>query len=142
MGMYNDLGGSIGAQTTHQAKTDIAILLDEKCSKYHDGYQTFKLQGMVPLQPDTPIATEQQIDLSKLLNEDAGFITNTITKAACVKYHLPRAVRREYPKKIIPPGTAFVVEFVGGDITKGVITRLILDKSANIELGDMNEVVK
>lgn len=141
MGMYSDLGGSIGAQTTQQAKSDTAILLDEKCSKYHDGYQTFKLQGITPLQPDTPIVTEQKLNLNNLMNEDTSFVSNTVTKAAVVKLHLPRAIRREYPAKIIPPGTAFNVEFIGGDIMKPIITRLILDKSANVELGDMNEVV-
>ena len=118
MALMSDLGGALGAQTTQQAKSDTAILLDERCSKYGDGYQTFKLQGMTALQPDTPKVVEQQIDTSKLMNEDTSFINFTVTKAACVKLHLPRSVRRQHNKKIIPPGTMFNVEFIGGDITK------------------------
>ena len=135
MGMYKNTGESLGNDATSQATTDIAILLDERTCRYGNGYATFRLQSTTGLQPNTPIITEQILDLSNLMNADQSFVSGRVTKAACVKLKLPREIRRSFKTKFIPPGSMFIVEFSNNVFTKPVIIARKDDESACVEVG-------
>ena len=140
MSMMTNTGGYIGTQANDHATTDVAILLDDRTSRYDDGYATFKLQSTTGLQPNTPIPTEQTLDLTNLMNAES-LTVNKVTKAACVKLKLPRYIRRQFKTKIIPPGTAFDCTFMGNDYTKPIITGIHEDPTGSVNLdGKMNEI--
>lgn len=140
MAMMTNTGGGITDQATDHATTDVAILLDERTSRYGDGYASFKLQSTTGLQPNTPIPTEQTLDLSNLMNAEP-LTVNKITKASCLKLKLPRYIRRQFKSKIIPAGTAFDCTFMGNDYSKPVITGIHEDPTGSVSLdGKMNEL--
>lgn len=140
MSLVEDVGGYIGHKASSQATTDIAILLDDRTCRYGDGDATFRLQSTTGLQPNTPVLTEQNLNLANLMNEDQSFVTNPVIKAACMKIKLPKSIRRTFRTKFIPAGTMFVVNFTGNDYSKPVIVARIDDDGAHVEIGNkLNE---
>ena len=134
MGMMQDTGSS---QLTNLVQgDDVAILMDDHVDKYHPGIQTFKLQSITGLQPNTTVVTTQEIDISRILNEDTSFLSLPVNKAACVKLKLPREHTRNFPKKFIPVGTRFLVSYTGGDISKPVIVGREFDDEIEDEIVD------
>ena len=139
MAMMTSTGGGITDQATEHATTDVAILLDERTSRYGDGYATFRLQSTTGLQPNTPIPTEQTLDLTNLMNAEP-FVVNKVVKAACVKLKLPRYIRRQFKTKYIPPGTTFDCTFLGNDYSKATKTGVHEDPTGSVKLdGKINE---
>ncbi len=133
MGMMQNTGGGLTDQATNLVQgNDIAILMDDHVDKYHPGIQTFKLQSITGLQPNTRSVTTQELDLSKLRNENTSFFSMPVNKAATVKLKLPREITRNFPAKFIPVGTRFLVSYTGGDISKPVIIGREFDEDADI----------
>ena len=97
--------------------TEIAILTTT-CDKYNPGKQSFYLQSLVPQQPRTPIEILTTVSTNNLENEDTSMMNGNATFGSNIIIDLPKDVARFYPKKFIPPGTRFLVSFIGGDITK------------------------
>ena len=88
--------------------TEVAILLDDYVNKYHPGLQ----ENSRALYKTTPT-------LPNLMNKDSSAIKlNEVQYSAVVQLQLPREVTRNYPKKYIPAGTRFIVQFISNDITK------------------------
>ena len=133
MSLMQDAGGSATSQATSLVQgNDIAILMDDHVDKYHPGIQTFKLQSITGLQPNTRIVTTQNLDLSRLMNADTSMFTLPVNKAAVVKLKLPREITRNFPAKFIPVGTRFLVSYTGGDISKPVIIGREFDEDADV----------
>mgnify|MGYP007069502157 CR=1 FL=1 len=102
--------------------SEIAILMTT-CNKYNPGTQTFYLQTLNPMQDKDTSSTTTPADASNIMNKDSSALGMTqINVASTIDLDLPKDIARWYPKKWIPPGTRFVVTFVGGDITKPQIT--------------------
>lgn len=138
MSMVEDVGGYIGHQASMQISTDIAILLDDRTCRYGDGVATFKLQSLTGLQPNTPVLTEQTLNLDNLMNEDQNFTVHPVIKSACMKIKLPKSIRRTFRTKFIPPGTMFLVQF--NDTRKPIIIGRYDDDGAHVEIGNkLNE---
>ena len=55
------------------------------------------------------------------IKETVDGSTASVICASNLLLELPKEVARNYPKKFIPPGTRFLVAFIGGDLTKPVI---------------------
>lgn len=141
MAMSVSTGGYITEQASDHATTDIAILLEE-VNKYGDGFAIFRLQSNTGLQPNTPVLTKQTLDLTNLMNADNNFTTFPVTKAACIKIKLPRAIRRQFRTKFIPPGTRFICNFTNNDLSKPIIIGIEYEASADVEIGGkVNEEV-
>lgn len=99
--------------------TEVAILLDDYVNKYHPGLQTFRLQVTAGLQENSRALYKTTPTLPNLMNEDSSAIKlNEVQYSAVVQLQLPREVTRNYPKKYIPAGTRFIVQFISNDITK------------------------
>lgn len=134
MAMSSGAGGHIVDQTSDNATTDIAILLSE-ASRYGEGYEVFRLQSNTGLQPNTPVLTQQTLNLSNLMNEEINFTVDTVTKAACIKIKLPRSIRRQFKTKFIPPGTRFICNFTNNDLSKPIIIGIEYEDTASVEIG-------
>ena len=67
--------------------------------------------------PPVPITT------INIANKDKGQIAvNSYASYGIFYIMLPKSIALTYPKKYIPVGTEFIVTFIGGDITKPMIT--------------------
>lgn len=98
--------------------TEVAILMTT-CNKYTPGKQTFYLQSMVPMKDKSNTITSESNSGTALDNketEDIGL--SEANTSSTIILEVPREVTRNYPKKWIPPGTRFLINFSGGDITK------------------------
>lgn len=103
--------------------TEVAVLM-KTTNKYKPGKVPFYLQALTPSKAKTN--QTETINLtqatSTLGNTDTSALgTSEITTGSTLMIELPREVARNYPKKWIPQGTRFLVNFIGGDLTKPVI---------------------
>ena len=87
--------------------------LTTTCNKYHPGKQTFYIPALNPMNSRPNDTTE--------VKENINGSAISVTRASNLLLELPKEVARNYPKKFIPPGTRFLVCFIGGDLTKPVI---------------------
>ena len=94
--------------------TEIAELV-YVTNKYYPGVQEFRIKSLVTGDKDAILYNNKR----NLTNKDSNMIgISTTTESSTIKINLPKQHTINYPKKFIPPGTRFIVNFVGGDITK------------------------
>ena len=96
---------------------EVAILTST-CNKYKPGKQTFYLPTLTPTKEKSRELTPVPSDNQNLENKDSDITTTEAIQGSNILIDLPKEVARWYPKKWIPPGTRFLVKFIGGDITK------------------------
>lgn len=99
--------------------TEIAELTTT-CNKYHPGKQTFYLPSLNPMNERPNSVTTVQ-ESPNLENADSTAKGTSVECGSNLVLELPKEIARNYPKKFIPPGTRFLVTFVGGDISKPMI---------------------
>lgn len=103
--------------------TEVAILM-QTTNKYNPGKVPFYLQALTPSKAKTleNQTTSLTQTVSGLANTDVSALgTSDITTGSTITIELPREVTRSFPTKWIPQGTRFLVNFIGGDLTKPVI---------------------
>jgi len=104
--------------------TEIAELV-YVTNKYYPGIQEFRIKALVTGKTNQVIhnvaSNIQNLD-SKMLGIDKT------EKSTMLKIKLPKEHTINYPDKFIPPGTRFIVNFIGGDISKPLIVGRIDDR--------------
>lgn len=104
-------------QTLDTRYSEIAELM-YVTNKYYPGVQEFKINALVT---DKYSTTTQNTKINitnkdnSMLGIDQTIRTNTL------KIKLPKEHTINYPDKFIPPGTNFIVNFIGGDISRPLI---------------------
>jgi len=96
---------------------EIALLVST-CNKYEPGEQKFYLQSVTPLKDGAGQDSSVTVSNNNLTNKDSSSGTSSTSTSSSITLTLPKDISRWYPKKWIPPGTRFIVAFIGGDITK------------------------
>ena len=99
--------------------TEVAVLTST-CNKYHPGMQTFYLQSMNPMNTKSKDKSTVNIDNSNLQNKESTE-ASSLEYGSNIELEMPKEVARNFPTKFIPPGTRFLLSFIGGDLTKPVI---------------------
>ena len=95
--------------------------LTTTCNKYHPGKQTFYIPSLNPMNSRPNTVTTLQDTTKNIRNANNTTTSATIECGSNIVLELPREIARSYPKKFIPPGTRFLVSFIGGDLSKPVI---------------------
>lgn len=112
--------------------TEIAILM-ETTNKYHPGKKQFYLQALTPGQPKTIDTTKENVNTNNLQNLNDKPQVKSIESNSTIILELPKEVTRWFPVKWIPPGTRFIVSFIGGDLTKPMIIGRDYDDYSSVQ---------
>ena len=99
--------------------TEVGILTSV-CNKYKPGYQTFYVQALNPLNYKSNTVSTAHASTSNSINANKPK-AGTINYGSNLRIELPKEVARQFPTKYIPPGTRFLISFLGGDINKPVV---------------------
>nr|DAF97774.1 MAG TPA: type VI secretion protein [Myoviridae sp. ctYA416] len=99
--------------------TEVAILTSV-CNKYKPGYQTFYVQALNPMNMKSAVKVTSKVRNPNIINK-TPLVTGSIETGSNILIEMPKEVVRNFPTKFIPPGTRFLVSFLGGDINKPVI---------------------
>lgn len=99
--------------------TEVGILTSV-CNKYEPGFQTFYLQSLNPMNMKANSIQEFPVNTSNIINK-RPIKANKISIGSNIRIEMPKEVARNYPTKFIPPGTRFLISFLGGDPTKPVV---------------------
>lgn len=95
--------------------------LTTTCNKYHPGKQTFYIPALNPMNTRPNSVTTTQGAANNIDNAEEINANSTIESCSNIVLELPKEIARNYPTKFIPPGTRFLICFIGGDLTKPVI---------------------
>lgn len=92
---------------------EVAILVNP-CNKYNPGVQEFTIPALMS---NTASRTVPNNNSSNILNADKNLGLSNATYSGRLTLTLPKEYTRNYPTKVVPAGTKFLVLFVGDDIT-------------------------
>lgn len=95
-------------------------ILTSVCNKYKPGYQTFYVQALNPLNYKSNTFSTTKVYSSNIINANKPS-SGSINIGSNIRVELPKEVTRHFPTKFIPPGTRFIISFLGGDINKPVV---------------------
>ena len=92
-------------------------------NKYHSYIHPFYVPNLSPYQTDAPdVSRDPAISKTPLKNQKPSeVVVNTYGDNGLLFIPFPKYVALTYPEKYIPAGTLWIVEFVGGDVTKPII---------------------
>lgn len=99
--------------------TEVGILTSV-CNKYKPGYQTFYVQALNPLNYKSNTVSTTSVSSSNIINANKPK-SGKINIGSNIRIEMPKEVARQFPTKFIPPGTRFIISFLGGDINKPVV---------------------
>lgn len=108
---------SSGDGSPNLCYSEIAILTST-CNKYAPGKQTFYLQSINPMNEKNRGINKVTVNNDNIQNQDSSSESGELEMANNIVLDLPKDIARWYPTKWIPPGTRFIVSFIGGDLTK------------------------
>jgi hypothetical protein len=87
-------------------------------NKYYPGIQEFRINALVTNKTNETVHNQS----SNVKNKNSTMLgLSTTTKGDTIKIKLPKEHTINYPDKFIPAGTKFIVNFIGGDISKPLI---------------------
>lgn len=95
-------------------------ILTSVCNKYKPGYQTFYVQALNPLNYKSNTVSTSSVSSSNIINAEK-LKSGKINIGSNIRIEMPKEVARQFPTKFIPPGTRFIISFLGGDINKPVV---------------------
>ncbi|MBP5596637.1 MAG: hypothetical protein J6Y02_14720 [Pseudobutyrivibrio sp.] len=92
-------------------------------NKYRPSIHPFYIANLSPYQTDAAtVARGPTIAKTPLQNKDPSKVTvQSYADNGLLFIPLPKFVALTYPEKYIQPGSLWLAEFVGGDITKPII---------------------
>ena len=99
--------------------TEVGILTSP-CNKYKPGYQTFYIQALNPMNLKSNTKQTVSVKNNNIINKK-GITSGKIEVGSNILIEMPKEVARNFPTKFIPPGTRFIIFFLGGDINKPVV---------------------
>ena len=99
--------------------TEVGIL-SSPCIKYKPGYQTFYIQALNPMNLKSNTKQTVPVKNNNIINKK-GITSGKIEVGSNILIEMPKEVARNFPTKFIPPGTRFIISFLGGDINKPVV---------------------
>lgn len=107
--------------TTNSGITTTEVgILTSVCNKYKPGYQTFYVQALNPMNMKSAVKTKTQVRNPNIINKEAISL-GTVETGSNILIEMPKEVVRNFPTKFIPPGTRFLISFLGGDINKPIV---------------------
>lgn len=95
-------------------------ILTSVCNKYEPGYQTFYIQALNPMNMKSAVKNITKVRNPNIINKDR-FNTGSIESGSNIMIEMPKEVVRNFPTKFVPPGTRFIISFLGGDINKPMV---------------------
>ena len=102
--------------------TEIAEIV-VRVNKYRPYIHPFYIANLSPYESAAPDVTRRPtIPKTPLTNKNKSPVSvQTYGKNGLLFIPLPKSVALTHPTKYIEPGTKFLVEFVGGDVSKPII---------------------
>lgn len=94
-----------------------------RVNKYRPSIHPFYIANLSPYQTNAPdLSRDPAIPKTPLKNQNpAPVVVQTYGGNGLLFIPLPKFVALTYPQKYIEPGSLWLVEFVGGDVTKPMI---------------------